>query len=293
MPINHDEATASIHVTGLSLGCVNSHTKKWEVCFIGEPEHNLVMKVTKITAAGEDERPEACPDSRPIAHGSRIFIEATKPAATSTTLYKPSLAGRDKEDFRLIVDMEKKVYKGKNVKPKKPLKPITEMYVSGAKLYSVKDATSKEDVWLVRKDKDEQPRELKKIGTAAGADIKCKPGGAVVIKVDGPAGGFECTLPREEGTRYIVWFDNMCPPPPAEVAAAAAGDAAPRVIKKLTRKGRAVVNHSDFMSYYEVINPEGKGYYDLTKGDPRRGDGAVCNYTHLGNLDWMFPLPIA
>ncbi|MET0626082.1 MAG: hypothetical protein ABW250_24320 [Pyrinomonadaceae bacterium] len=99
MPINHDEATASIYVTGLSLGCVNSHTKKWEVCFIDEPGHNLGMKVTKMTAAGEDERPAECPDYRPIAHGSRIVIEDSNPVATSTTLYKPSPAGSDAEDF--------------------------------------------------------------------------------------------------------------------------------------------------------------------------------------------------
>ena len=46
--------------------------------------------------------------------------------------------------------------------------------------------------------------------------------------------------------------------------------------------------------YYQVIDPEGMGYYDWAKAHPcEKGDGAVCNYSHLGNTEWVFPLPVA
>jgi hypothetical protein len=73
MSLNHDGITASVYVAGVSVGCVNKQTKKWEGGFIRVPDHTLVMTITKRTPG----KPDEVKVERPI-ETKRIFVEEAK-----------------------------------------------------------------------------------------------------------------------------------------------------------------------------------------------------------------------
>jgi hypothetical protein len=136
---------------------------------------------------------------------------------------------------------------------------------------------------------------LGKIGTSAGADITCGEGGSVTLKVDGPD-GFELPLPRSAGVRYNIILDNNCPPVAdancgADDGVAARREALVSTTGKVSRDGLPIAPHSDFVLYYAILDVKDKGKFDLKKDDQDRGEGAVCNYSHLGITKNMFPLP--
>ncbi|MGB8508891.1 MAG: hypothetical protein WCD76_10820 [Pyrinomonadaceae bacterium] len=285
MPLNHDGITASVYVAGVSVGCVNKQTKKWEVGFIRVPDHTLVMTIVKLTPGQRDtvvvER---------LIETKRIFVEADKPAFTKTSIHDPS---KDDERFRLLLDLEKKVYREKRIKLKKPTVEVTELYVSKAKLYSVAGMLSKYKLRLERTDGQLDVRKIDKVGTVAGADIKCEPGGKVLVVIEGPP-RLEYPLPYEnDGSRYIVMFDNRCPR--AKLAdGASESDAAstrPTGVTKVSSR-KLVAPHSDFVLLYNLVDPTGMGRFDLKEDGRRKGEGAVCNYNHAGMMEWMFPTPI-
>lgn len=284
MPLDHDGATVSVHVTGVSLGCINDLTKKWEVGFVRKPDHTLNLEITRIRS-GKSETVYG----PVVIDPKRILIEAFKPVHKDSAI--ASIPGNDPERFKLLVDIEKDVYRGRKIKLKKPeYFHISEMYVSNARLYSVPDLTSR-GVMITRTDTYEKPRMRDQIGTTAGADIQCEAGGKVVVRID----EWEHVLDQENGTRYVVWFDNRCPPAKASESDTRESDSSRELteITKLTSRGRLkVMPHSDFVLYYDLIDPEGKGKYDLIRVRRPKGEGAVCNYNHLGESDWMFPLPI-
>lgn len=297
MPLNHEEAAVTIVVTGVSLGCVNTATRAWEAGFIRHPTHALLVEVTRH-AGGESTVVEP---GREIPSGCTINVE-TNAAQTGATLFTRE---DDPEDFGLILDIENDVYGGIRVPRKQPEYEVTPMFVQSAVLYSVAEKLSDFPVRLIVKgDIHSNPvKRFGQIGTAAGADIRREDGRETVVRVDGP-GGFVLSFPHEEGVRHTVLFDNTCPPDTPDVDAAGApsgvereeGNADARQpsregIQKLSRSGEIVRPHSDFVLYYTVLDPpQQSGLFDLVNDSDKRGDGAVCNYTHLGQSTSLFPI---
>ncbi|HEY0170281.1 MAG TPA: hypothetical protein VGB98_04455 [Pyrinomonadaceae bacterium] len=298
MPLNHEEAAVSIIVTGVSLGCVNPVSKGWEAGFIRHPTHALVLEVTRH-AGGEKTVVEP---GLKIPTGCTIRVE-TNDAQTGVTLFKSE---GDPEDFGLIIDIENDIYDGIEIPRKQPEHDVTPMFVPSAVLYSVASKQSDFPVRLIVKgDTEANPvKRFGQIGTAAGADIMRENGRETVLRVDGP-GGFVLSFPHEEGVRHTLLFDNTCPADTPDLDAGGARSGAGREagddayagqnrqqgIVKLSRSGEIVRAHSDFVIYYAVLNPpQQKGFFDLVKDINNRGDGAVCNYSHLGRTTSLFPI---
>ncbi|MET0647937.1 MAG: hypothetical protein ABW208_15075 [Pyrinomonadaceae bacterium] len=298
MPLNHEEeAAVSIIVTGVSLGCINPATRGWEAGFIRHPTHMLLVKVIRH-ADGESTVVEP---GRPVPNGCTINVE-TNSEPTGATLFTDE---GDPEDFGLIIDIENDVYDGLRIPRKQPEHEVTPMFIRSAVLYSVAEKVSDFPVRLIVKG-DIHSNPIKRfghIGTAAGADIMRENGRETVVRVEGP-GGYVLRFPHEEGVRYTVVFDNTCPPNTPDVDAE---DASPGVegegwdtegrqsrqrgIPKLSRSDEIVRPHSDFVLYYTVLDPpQQKGLFDLVNDTDNRGDGAVCNYTHLGQTTSLFPI---
>ena len=289
MPLNHDNVTAAIQVTGLSLGCFNPATKNWEVAFINEPTHMVAVRINELTAAGSKPLPNI---PRVIMPGSRITVTANNPVLPDTPFY---FAPHDPEDFDLILDIEKEVYNQLVPRKAVPDFPVTGMFVSNAKLYSVVSQKSKEEVKLVAFG-DQTGTAVKRFGiiaTAAGADITCADGGSVIFEVDGQGwqGVSPVVLPHEPSTKYIIELDNTCPPDFTRFntrAADAPLDFVPGA-SKLSRTGVRVLPHSDFVLYYSLLDPPQGVRFDLQEDvPPAHGFGAVCNYSHLGLTTSLF-----
>lgn len=312
MPLNHEEAAATIQVTGVSIGCINRDMNRWEVAFIRHPTHSLAMKVDR-ESNGQTET--MFPNS-PIPVRCAITIEATNNTNPEARIAEEA-EGTD-EDFDKILDIERKLYDGEAVTFKeRPELEVTPLFVPRALLYAVADKLTEFPVRVVRKDdRDHNTVDVfDQVATTTGADITCgEGGGEVTISVAGE-GGFVLILPHEEGTRYVITFDNTCPPAKApdgeaegENAAAgnAAGededdsaeggsaeaeessDAGARLLRKTTASGVILVDkHSDFVLCYALIDPPaGREEFDLVDDedpdDSDRGDGAVCINSHLG-----------
>ena len=297
MPLNHEEAAVSIIVTGVSLGCVNPATKGWEAGFIRHPTHTLAVEVTRHAGGAST----IFQPNREIPHDCTIRVATDDAAQTGATLFTRD---DDAESFGLILDIEKHVYDGIKLARKRPEFGMTPLFVPSAVLYSVAGKLSDFPVRLIPKgDPSSTVRRFGRIGTAAGADIKREEGRETVVTVDGE-GGFKIHLPHEAGVRYTVLFDNTCPPDTPDIDAlseksdaggeghAAHGRAArPRGITKLSRSGEIVRPHSDFVLYYSIlIPPSQRGFFDLVVDTSGRGDGAVCNYSHLGVTTSLFPV---
>lgn len=283
MSLDPNTTTASIIATGVSLGCIDNRQKRWEAGFIGEDQHDMTIRIIKKAAGGDTVLREI-----PIAHGSKITVELVGGTAL------PSPGGSHQGNFNKIVDIDKKVHPKPLAKFKPPTRPITELrVVPAAKLYAHTSKLSRFPVRLVRKRDGHLIEKLGVIPTAAGTDITYREG-RVVIKVTGPKND-EYPVPNEPGFRFEVWFDNACPPSnrPPEPEPAGEDFFEPAATEKLLLDNsvETVENHSDFVLNYHVLDVAEHERRDLRRDDDRRGQGAICNYSHLSGRSSMFPLP--
>lgn len=275
MPLNHDRATASVRVTGLSVGCFNPETHNWEVALIRHPRHVLTIKVTKKTSSGTDSQLTFQLDDK-----HTIYIQPTEPIVppADAVIFKQDPFDRrdptrsDPEDFRWIVDLEREFNDGQPIDVFQPTFPITALFVSYPVLYA--DRNDKlDDMQLVQMVAQgvSPPQPFGTIGESGKADISCNPGGSVMLKVKGPL-GFVLPLQHIEGQTHEIVIENVCEPAEGEVQAA--GDPPP----------------SDFSIYFSLLRPDSGAEFDLQPLPGAHGSDAVCNNAFLGSRTSLFPL---
>lgn len=276
--------TASIIATGVSLGCIDDRQKRWEVGFIGADRHDMTISIIKKAAGGDI---TVLPKT-PIAHGSEISVKLVGGSAST------SPGGSHQGDFKEILDIDKKVHPNPLAEFMRPTSPVTSLTVSpAAKLYAHTSKSSKFPIKLTKKGDETPIHKLDVIPTAAGTDITYREG-TVAISIKGPTTA-EYSVPNEPGFRFEVWFDNTCPPVTSQAYAKDDGrSAVAATAEKLLPDNsvETVENHSDFVFNYHVLNVPENEQRDLKRDEPPgRGEGAICNYSHLGERDGMFPLP--
>ena len=282
--------TASIQVTGVSLGCFNRHRKQWEVAFVAETRHGLMLKITKITDSGE------VPFLRdtPIPRGSKISVTLRNASAL------PSPGGSHRADFGSIVDIDTQIHDNPILPFKRPDETITELVVAPVSsrndLYAVDGMVSTFPVRLTKMGSTHPIKLFGYVATAAGADITYGRGGEVAIDVQGPGSPTVPPMPHAPGVRYSIWLDNRCPatPRPSHPDKRAFGRSAQaHDSQKLLADAQliSVVNHSDLVLVYHVLDHKGGDQFDLQNDDNDRGEGAICNFTDMSGRDSMFPLP--
>lgn len=281
MPLDHNNATASIHVTGLALGCFNKGERRWEVAFLKQPGHNLLMIVIKRTKFGDELLCSVCNFDPNVW----IYIEAQNAIEVppEETLFTPD---GDPENFKLILDIEKEVYEGRPIAFRDSWdKRVIPLLISHPKLYAV-GKLSKYPMKLIDLSNTSKQKKLRKIKSTVGADIQCREGGRLNVRVKGP-GGFALPLPKEEGTKYNIFFDNICPNDLLDPYLEA--DLIKRREKSVRKTPTSTYTpeHSDFVLYYDVIDDKGMGKFDLQE-DSDPGPGAVCNKSYLGLKNGMF-----
>src|SRR6185369_8514850 len=104
-PLDHANATATVLITGLALGCYNKATENYEVGFLRYKCHNLVIEVKK-KLAGE----ESIMKYEIIDHQHRIFIDAENAVSPEFPIYTfgderldRKQPNHDREDFRWVI----------------------------------------------------------------------------------------------------------------------------------------------------------------------------------------------
>ena len=291
-PLEHENATATVSITGLALGCYNKLTQNYEVAFLRHDCHVLTIEVRKKLPYGEDDSVMLY-ELRDFQH--RIFIDAENAASPEDPIYfvgdnyddfdRTQLTG-DLEDFRWVVDFEKNFNRGDQVELQAPDVPVTEMYISKPRLYGDSDLLTDAPFVSVRLGADgepvttENPTDFGFFTEGIKADITCQDGGAVILRVDGPQ-GFQVQLPHDSGPHEIT-IKNICPPKAESEEDDIdddpdADDDAP------------APEPTDFRLYYSLIVDTDGEKFDLRP--TVHGEGAVCNGSTLGGRGSLFPLP--
>jgi hypothetical protein len=266
MPLDHQNVTATISVTGLALGCYNPNTSNWEVAFIRHPRHVLKIRVTKQTAEGPANLTFQV-DSR-----HRIFVEAVKPIPPAQALFTPGSfdrkeSGNDPEDLRWVVDLEKELNNNEPVSLKQPEFPVTAMYVSYPVIYADPFKFVLDGAELVRLSDGTDVRPFGKLAEAGNADVRCQDDGAVTLRIDGPL-GFSIELPHIAGATHTIEMENLCQDSP----------------------GKTSTEPSDFTLYYSAVEDTAGDKFDLKIKNHTNGQGAVCNWVFLGERETLSPL---
>jgi len=299
-PLDHDNATATVSITGLALGCYNQATENYEVAFLRHKCHALTIEVKKKMPYGDDS--VMMYEIKDYQH--RIFIDAENAVSPEDPIYKLSddaldrtQSDTDPEDFRWVIDFENDLNNGDPVELKPPDVPVTEMYVSKPRLYADQLLQTEEPYLRVVIDSDGRPlagkdEEFGFFTEGIKADITCQDGGAVILRVDGPQ-GFEVRLPHDDGPHEIT-IKNICPPK-AEAEDMEASDDSDTDAEgdddsdDDTDGTDDDFQPTDFQLYYSVIVDTDGKKYDLQS--PVHGEGAVCNGGNLGGRAALFPLP--
>lgn len=288
-PLDHDNATATVSITGLALGCYNKATQNYEVGFLRHDNHDLTIEVTK-KLDGED----SVMLYEIIDHQHRIFIDAENAIAPREPIYtvgedfdRTQLNG-DLEDFRWVIDFEGDLNDGDQVELQSPDVPVTEMYVSKPRLYGDSALMTQDPQFIVRIDPatneavaGEDPELFGFFTEGIKADITCQDGGAVILRVEGPQ-GFQVELPHGYGPHQIT-IKNICPPKASEDGSGSADTGA-------TGDGTGEPGPTDFRLFYSLIVDTAGEKFDI-QSPPNSGEGAVCNGSTLGRSPSLFPLP--
>jgi hypothetical protein len=296
-PLEHENATATVSISGLALGCYNKATQNYEVGFLRHECHALKIEVTKKLPDGEES--VMMYEIKDNQH--RIFIDAENAISPQDPIYfvgedyddfnRKQLTG-DREDFRWVVDFETNLNGGEPVELKAPEVPVTEMYISKPRLYADQETMTRDLHNLIPLDAKGEPviSEEKPFGfftEGVKADITCQDGGAVIFRVDGPQ-GFQVHLPHGYGPHQIA-ITNNCPPKEAseeeESDRDTDSDAEPPELDSLG------IKPTDFRLFYAVIEDTAGEKYDVAPAN--QGEGAVCNIGGLTKSEKLFPLPVS
>jgi len=296
-PLEHENATATVSITGLALGCYNKATQNYEVAFLRHECHDLTIEVRKKMPYGED---DSVMLYELIDFQHRIFIDAENAATPEDPIYfigedydafdRTELTG-DLEDFRWVVDFEKNFNRGDQVELQPPDVPVTEMYVSKPRLYGDSELMTKAPFVRVRLDDNdepittENPADFGFFTEGIKADITCQDGGAVILRVDGPQ-GFQVQLPHGYGPHQIT-IKNICAPKAESEEDDDIDDDADADADADDESSES--QPSDFRLFYSlIVDTDGEKYDLMSTG---HGEGAVCNGSNLGGRASLFPLP--
>ncbi len=314
-PLDHDNATAIVSISGLALGCYNATTQNYEVAFLRHDCHALKIEIKKKLPCGESKMTYEIGDTH-----HRIFIDAENCVTPADPIYfigddyddfdRSELHG-DLEDFRWVVDFDRNLNGGELVELEiardpdthEPLVTVTEMYISKPRLYGDKKLITEGPFSLVSLDSDGKPIPNKApepfglFTEGVKADITCKNGGAVIFRVDGPQ-GFQVHLPHGSGPHEIT-ITNICPPKEEENSNGRddTGDS-DRPDNELvglddtSDSARPIkLEPTDFRHYYLLIKDTDGKKYDVLP-PPVHGEGAVCNIGNVGGDGRIGILPV-
>jgi len=296
--LDHPNATATVSITGLALGCYNTSTQNYEVGFLRHNCHKLTIEVKKRLPDGDSVLKYEIVDFR-----HRIFIDAENAVSPEDPIYivdgdfdRTRLVG-DAEDFRWVIDFENDLNSGVPVDLRPPTVPVTEMYIAKPRLYADRLLMTSSafdrvtiDPGTNRPITNQLPETFGFFSEGIKADITCQNGGAVIFRVDGPQ-GFQVHLPHGYGPHEIT-IKNICAPKASEEenpSGTSESEEEDITGGSATAGSSAEPQPTDFRLYYSVIRQTNGETFDLQS--TVHGEGAVCNGSTLGQRSSLFPLP--
>ena len=307
-PLDHDNATATVSITGLALGCYNKATENYEVGFLRHECHALTIEVKKKLPFGDDSI--MMYEIKDFQH--RIFIDAENAVSPEDPIYtvggknfpRKELRG-DLEDFGWVIDFDRDFNNGNQVKLERPSNiHLTEMYISKPRLYSDTTLLTKEPYVRIPLGDDGKPlfTEAEDFGfftEGVKADITCQDGGAVIFRIDGPQ-GVQVHLPHADGPHEII-IKHLCHPKLAsedentrddsdtdDTMADLKGDDTGDDSDANDNSSKP--ERTDFSIYYSLMKDINGKKFDIQPSG--HGEGAVCNVvTFGGGRASLYPVP--
>ncbi len=216
--------TVSIVFAGLTLFCINKKNK-FEAAIVQCPDHKLIINVQEIALDENGEPVESKLLSHFLDDKRNIKVTAEKSKTAGIEKYENHSLEFDSErdlgdpkDFRWIIDLEGEKFGAQKLELKphnsvaapKQLGPV--ITVSHGRVYSEKRSDEKFVVISVN-NRTRKPEFVGRIAHRIGVDICCddQNGGAVFLSNAGDNNGLQL-LKAEPNKRYLITFDNMCPP---------------------------------------------------------------------------------
>lgn len=276
MALDHNAATATIILDGLAVCCFNKKTLQWQVGFLQQPEHDVMLSVSTT-------RKEVIISNRPVTAGSNISIYTERGITPDyEDTYKEGFFDRgsvnrkvtpttpnEKKNFRWVVDLEgQEDLDHGRVRLKRPAKPIILTTISNAVFYSKEVTPPPPHHFLVLRDgidpnelpqNEPEKHEFGQVNDQVAGDIRCEDGGSVKIKIDED---IVASLDARPDRRYLISLSNM------------------RQHQHPHGSHSRVFEKTDFSLYYDVIEVERK--FAMWGIPPKFRSGRVsCNISRL------------
>lgn len=221
MTLNHANATATVTLDGLAVCCFNKAQLRWEVAFLQQPEHDLMLSISEgvnVIFPRTRVDPTSSIKIYPLDGVTPDYQDAFKdgffdngPVNRKVDPVTPA----EIENFRWALDMEdtNELPHG-NVALKKPPTRATLTTILDAVFYTSEvTPNTPNDFFILPEGVDPNslsPSELSayqlgKVNDQVSADITCKEGGKVVVEVDKS----RIVLDAKPGVNYMIDLNNM------------------------------------------------------------------------------------
>jgi hypothetical protein len=217
------DPTVTICFAGLEIFCI-SKKNEFQAAVVQCPDHKLVINVQEITLDENGEPIESKLLSHSLDEQRNIKVTAEKPGTSGVEKYEnrslefdPERDLGDPKDFRWIIDLEGEKFGGQKLELKphhsvampKKLGPV--ITVSHGKVYTEKRSDEKFAVISVNNGV-RQPEFLGRIAHRIGVDIRCDDQNGGAVSLSNAGGKNSLSLKAEPNKRYLITFDNLCPP---------------------------------------------------------------------------------
>jgi hypothetical protein len=222
MTLPHNNATARVTIDGLAVCCYNGGQTKWEVGYLHQADHRLILAIENETSI------EIPNTTREITIGAvkphtpsypgephGFFSMERRPLRT----YVPTSAD-ELENFRWIVDLQDPTDTGHgNATPKQATSPVTRALIHNAVLYTSR-LSAKEVIRAAYpgaaadNPNNMDPATLERhifgrTNNETAGDIFCANDGAVTLTIPGVISGTR-TFPHRPGQPWNIKLTNLC-----------------------------------------------------------------------------------
>ncbi|MGH9840000.1 MAG: hypothetical protein ACREEM_14545 [Blastocatellia bacterium] len=251
----YDDPTVSISLSGLMLFCINDK-KHCEVGILRCPHHDFVMDIQKVTTNPRTGETQSSLESHPLSLDRDIVITTGSDSEKGVEQHTNKARTFDRKndqgdptDFRWVINIEGEAFKNKKHSKRPPARGVKDLtpkiYITGGKLYT--EMLSDEHFIVESLTDADHKVSLGRVAFKIGLDIISP---EVILHNKGNEAESK-TLKKASDTRYLITFDNVCPP------------------------ARNTGDSSDFLFFFDAVSNVENERFDLRRIVKHGGRGEI------------------